>query len=174
MMVSLLPMFAMVNGIFSVCFPMVSFGDAYQLTTLALFSVLSILNNGLGDGRSYVCIQFFFTKSLCIKFDVALLFRSTVVELDQFLPVSVIGRCKCDDLLLISYMLHICSKSYLFLCFPALTVSSVDQIKNPLVVCHSSIVSSLSSLSGLHLSYCCCCQWLRFLPSPSSGDTFML
>ncbi len=83
MMASSLPMFAIVNGIFSVCFPMVSFSDAYWLIALALFSVPLTLNSGLGDGRSYVHIQCFVTKSSCIKFAVALLSRRAVVETDQ-------------------------------------------------------------------------------------------
>ena len=102
-----------------------------------------------------------------MKFVVAPLSRSAVVFTDRLSPVKVIGMCKCDDSLFISYMFPICSTSNLLLCVPALTVSSVDRIKNPRFVCHLSIFSIRRILFFRR----CCRQWLRFLPSPSPGGS---
>ncbi len=54
MMALSLLMFVTVNGICSVCSPIVSFSDAYLLTVLALLSVPSTLKRGFSDGRSCV------------------------------------------------------------------------------------------------------------------------
>ncbi len=84
MMVLSLTMFAMVNDILSIYSLMVSFSDVFWLMAPALFRVLSTLNSGLGDSRLYVCIWCCHTRSLCIKFAVAPLSRSAMVETDWF------------------------------------------------------------------------------------------